>query len=62
MDPEAPSTLVWALYFLAQHKLALDEFKEAFDAVEEAIAHTPTIIELYVVKAKIYKVSTQFLF
>eukprot|EP01132_Coremiostelium_polycephalum_P002779 gene2779-3454_t len=50
-----PSTTLWCLYFLALHLNRLGKHSEALEAVEEAIKHTPTAIDLYIVKAKIYK-------
>jgi len=33
----------------------LRNFDKALQYINEAIEHTPTVIELYIVKAKIYK-------
>lgn len=52
---ESPVTLVWAKYFLAQHYDAVGDLERALVLINEAIDHTPTILELYMVKAKIYK-------
>jgi len=54
-QPENPTTLVWALYFAAQHYDQLRQLPKALELINEAIAHTPTVLELYMVKAKIYK-------
>lgn len=52
---EAPSVFGWALYFLSQHYDFIGCTKEALEVVNEAIKHTPTNIELYILKARIYK-------
>jgi peptide alpha-N-acetyltransferase len=38
---------------LAQHKLRLAKAAEALEYIEKAISHTPTVVELYLIKAKI---------
>eukprot|EP01135_Chromosphaera_perkinsii_P005803 Nk52_evm3s366 gene=Nk52_evmTU3s366 len=52
-DQEAPSTELWVLYFLAQHFNYVEHSVLALKFVEEAIVHTPTLIELYMCKADI---------
>lgn len=52
---ESVVTLVWAQYLLAQHQDHLKEHIAALAMIDEAIGHTPTILELYMVKAKILK-------
>ena len=44
-------------YFLAQHYDFIGDTSKALEYVDTAIQHTPLLIELYVLKAKIYKVS-----
>lgn len=56
-DPEEPpSAILWVWFFLAQHFDTLGHHQLALDYIEKAIAHTPTHIELYMLKSKIYKV------
>jgi peptide alpha-N-acetyltransferase len=43
------------LYFLSQHFYFRRNFEEAFNYINRAIEHTPTVVDLYVMKAKIYK-------
>lgn len=43
------------MYFIAQHYFFIKDFDKAFVYVHEAIQHTPTVIELYILKANIYK-------
>ena len=50
-----PTVYLWLLYYLANHNLNLRKFDEALKYIEEAIEHTPTVVELYVLKAKIFK-------
>jgi len=52
---EAPSTILWCYYFLAQHYDYLGDYDEALKWVQIAMDHTPTLIELYVIKGKIHK-------
>ena len=54
---EPPTTLLWVYYFLAQHYDFIGDTSRALEYVDTAIQHTPLLIELYVLKAKIYKVS-----
>lgn len=52
---EPPTSLVWTLYFLAQHECALGRHESALDLLEKAIAHTPTLPELHLAKARVLK-------
>ena len=56
---EPSSTILWCYYYLAQHFDFLRDPSRALHYVELAMEHTPTVIELHVVKAKIYKVCYQ---
>lgn len=53
---EPPTTLLWVQYFLAQHFDFIDKASQALEYINAAIDSTPTLIELFLVKAKIYKV------
>lgn len=53
---ESPTSLLWTYYYLAQHFDHLHQFEKALEYINAALDHTMTLIELYVVKAKIYKV------
>lgn len=59
-EKEPPTTLLWVRYFLAQHFDKLGQCSLALDYINTAIASTPTLIELFYLKAKIYKVKSQF--
>lgn len=52
---ESPSTLLWVLFFLAQHYDLRGKHDIALAKIDDAIAHTPTVIDLYLVKGRILK-------
>jgi N-alpha-acetyltransferase 15/16, NatA auxiliary subunit len=52
-EEQDPTVQMWLYTFLAQHKLRLAKTEEALAHIEKAIAHTPTVVELYLIKAKI---------
>lgn len=54
-EKEAPTTLLWTYYFLAQHFDARGERTRAFEYINKAIEHTPTLVELYMIKGKLCK-------
>ncbi|KAG8656320.1 N-terminal acetyltransferase A complex auxiliary subunit NAA15 isoform X2 [Manihot esculenta] len=54
-DKEPPSTLMWTLFFLAQHYDRRGQYDIALAKIDEAIEHTPTVIDLYSVKSRILK-------
>ena len=55
-EKESPTTLLWTYYFLAQHYDVIGQTKQALEYINVALEHTLTLIELFVVKARIYKV------
>ncbi|KAI9107443.1 hypothetical protein K1719_021480 [Acacia pycnantha] len=55
VDKEPPSTLMWTLFLLAQHYDRLGQYEIALSQIDEAIKHTPTVIDLYSVKSRIMK-------
>lgn len=55
---EPPTTLLWVQYYLAQHYDKIGQPSIALEYINTAIESTPTLIELFLVKAKIYKVNT----
>ncbi|CAI0474475.1 unnamed protein product [Linum tenue] len=55
VDKEPPSTLLWTLFYLAQHYDRRGQYDLALTKIDEAIAHTPTVIDLYSVKSRIMK-------
>lgn len=52
---EPASAMLWNLFFMAQHYDHLRETEKALDFINRAIEHTPTLIELFVTKGRIYK-------
>ncbi|KAK0183435.1 hypothetical protein PV327_001478 [Microctonus hyperodae] len=55
-NPREPaSALLWTYYYLAQHYDYLCMTEKAFEEINAALAHTPTLIELFVTKGRIYK-------
>ncbi|XP_037317311.2 N-alpha-acetyltransferase 15, NatA auxiliary subunit-like [Pungitius pungitius] len=52
---EPPTTLLWVQYFLAQHFDFIEQPSLALEYIDTAIDSTPTLIELFLIKAKIYK-------
>lgn len=52
---EAPSTYLWVLQYLAYHFDRLKNTSLALEYIDKAINHTPTLLELYLCKGKIYK-------
>lgn len=51
------SALLWAYYFAAQHFDFKKDTDKALYYIDAAIEHTPTLIELFIVKGRIFKVS-----
>uniref|UniRef100_A0A5B7AM12 Putative N-alpha-acetyltransferase 16, NatA auxiliary subunit n=1 Tax=Davidia involucrata TaxID=16924 RepID=A0A5B7AM12_DAVIN len=54
-EKEPPSTLMWTLFYLAQHYDRRGQYDSALAKIDEAIEHTPTVIDLYSVKGRILK-------
>lgn len=50
-----PSVTVWTHFYLAQHYLYKNELDTALKYIDLAIDHTPTLVELYIIKARILK-------
>ncbi|KAE8718414.1 E3 ubiquitin-protein ligase [Hibiscus syriacus] len=59
-EKEPPSTLLWILFFLAQHYDRRGQYDVALSKIDEAIQHTPTVIDLYSVKSRILKHAGDF--
>ena len=56
-EEQDPTVLLWLYYFLSQHNLFQNKLTEAMTFVNKAIEHTPTLLELYTLKGKIYQKS-----
>ncbi|XP_075234659.1 N-alpha-acetyltransferase 15/16 [Lycorma delicatula] len=52
---EPASALLWAYYYMAQHYDFLGDTYKGLHYINTAIEHTPTLIELFVTKGRIYK-------
>jgi peptide alpha-N-acetyltransferase len=55
---EPPTTFLWTLYFLAlhyAHPVSARDVTKSLALIEEAIAHTPTLVELHLTKARLLK-------
>jgi len=52
---ENPTVKLWTQYFLAQNYLYLNNLSEANRFIDEALNHSPTLVELYIMKARIVK-------
>ncbi|KAI9268981.1 NMDA receptor-regulated protein 1-domain-containing protein [Phascolomyces articulosus] len=52
---EPPTALLWTLYFIAQHYDFHTQYEKALDTINAAIDHSPTVVELYMTKARILK-------
>ncbi|EPZ33002.1 Tetratricopeptide-like helical domain-containing protein [Rozella allomycis CSF55] len=50
-----PEKVVWMNYFIAQHLDYEKRYEEAIETIDKAIEHTPTLVELYMIKARILK-------
>ena len=55
-EVEPPSALLWVMHFLGQHYDQEGDSGLALKYINEALDHTPTAVELLMVKARIYKV------
>ena len=53
-EEQDPTVMLWLLYFQAQHNLFQGKLSDAMNFVNRAIEHTPTLLELYTLKGKIY--------
>ncbi|KYQ93570.1 tetratricopeptide-like helical domain-containing protein (TPR) [Tieghemostelium lacteum] len=54
-EKEQPSTYLWSLYFMSQHYDQIGQHQKSLDFINQAISHTPTCVDLYIQKAKVYK-------
>lgn len=54
-EEQDPTVLLWTNFFLAQHYDHFRDIDKALMYINRVLDHTPTLIEGYMVKAKIYK-------
>jgi tetratricopeptide (TPR) repeat protein len=52
---ESSTSLLWTLLLLSHHYYRKGDYQEALNNITDAINHTPTVPDLYIVRAKIYK-------
>lgn len=60
---EPPTTLLWTLYFLAlhySHPKSQRDVPRSLALIEQAIVHTPTLVELHLTKARLFKYQNDF--
>lgn len=50
---DEPTVQLWSLYVLSQHYSARGDSRSALACIESAIEHTPTLVELYMQKARV---------
>ena len=60
-EAESPTSLLWTLSYLSQHFDHVRQTDRALEYINAALDHTMTLIELYVIKARIYKVNRHLL-
>jgi len=56
--PEPPTTLLWTLYFLSlhyAHPKSERDLVKSLAFIDQAIEHTPTLVELHLTKARLLK-------
>ena len=54
-EREIPTTVMWVRALVAQLADLCGDTKSALDHLDKAIEHTPTLLDLYVIKGKVYK-------
>ncbi|CEP61237.1 peptide alpha-N-acetyltransferase complex A subunit NAT1 LALA0_S02e09824g [Lachancea lanzarotensis] len=52
---QSPLAFVWANYYMCQHFMFLKDFAKAKEYIDAALDHTPTMVELYILKARVLK-------
>ena len=54
-EEQDPTVQLWLLYFSSQHCLFTFDPENALKFINRAIEHTPTVCDLFLLKAKIYQ-------
>ena len=52
---ENPVCKLWTLHLLSLHESKLGRFKEALELSDQALAHTPTLIDLYTARGELHQ-------
>ena len=56
-EEQDPTVQFWLYFFLSQHYWILGEVEEALKWINKAIEHTPTVMDIYTLKAKIMQLA-----
>jgi len=56
-EEQDPTVQLWLHYYRCQHQLKLGNVGAAYELVQKGIAHTPTVIDLYTLKAKVLQLA-----
>ncbi len=54
-EEQDPTVYMWLLAYIAQHHYYYNDIEKALSYIDRAIQHTPTVLELVLLKAKFYK-------
>jgi peptide alpha-N-acetyltransferase len=54
-EKEPPTAFLWTVFFIAHYYDYFSQTEKALEFVNIAIGHSPTAVELYMIKARIYK-------
>ena len=54
-ERELPSSLLWIRVLVAQHADRCGDTAAAMEHIDAALEHTPTLIELFIFKARFFK-------
>lgn len=54
-EEQDPTAQLWLYYYLSNHYLFIGDYKKALEWIDKAIEHSPTVVEVYTLKGKIYK-------
>ncbi|KAJ3448685.1 n(alpha)-acetyltransferase 15/16 isoform a [Anaeramoeba flamelloides] len=52
---ESRASLLWIYFYLAQHYDRLEKYTLSFEYLDKAIEHTPTLVDLYNFKGRLFK-------
>ena len=61
-EVEPPVTILWVLEYLSNHCDRTGDSVKALQHINDALGYTPTVIDLHLTKARIYKVASLLLF
>ena len=58
---ENPTCKLWTMHLLSVHASKLGRFEEAIELSDQALAHTPTLLELYTARGKVHQMMGEHL-